>query len=66
MKKEKTYGIEEAAEKLGVSRQRIYQLIKRGILQPINPIRRLEISESEIEKEIEFRKRLKERRFLGE
>lgn len=62
MKQEKTYGIEEAAEMLGVSRQRIYQLIKMGILQPINPIRRMEIPESEIDKEIEFRKKLKERR----
>jgi excisionase family DNA binding protein len=62
MKGKKTYGIEEAAEILGVSRQRIYQLIKNGILQPINPIRRLEIPESEIEKEIEFRKKLEERR----
>lgn len=62
MKQEKTYGIEEAAEMLGVSRQRIYQLIKTGILQPINPIRRMEIPESEILKEIEFRKKLQERR----
>lgn len=62
MKQEKYYGIEEAAEMLGVSKQRVYQLIKKGILQPVNPIRRLEIPESEIEKELEFRKRLEERR----
>lgn len=62
MEQEKTYSMEEAAEILGITRQRMYQLVRSGIIRPVHPKNRLEISQSEIDKEIEFRKKLQERR----